>query len=150
MPMNQIRYTMIPFVAVIFGIVQILCVCSAQATPLSPQTATMSAVHNTAHVHHENTAHDQLPSETKHHQNQGHDHDGNDCAHCSGDLAFASSADGASASKMAASSSDLKTLLSSIAAPSTPANFAPSALHGLRWLDPPRPTLFSQKVLLLI
>jgi hypothetical protein len=150
MPINQIRYIMIPFVAVIFGIVQILCVCSAQAAPLSPQTATMPMVHNDAYVHHENTAHDQLPSEIEHHHDQGHDHDGNDCAHCSGDLAFASSADGASASKMAASSSDLKTLLSSIAAPSTPANLAPSALNGLRWLDPPRPTLISQKVLLLI
>lgn len=150
MPMNQFRYTLIPFVAVIFGIVQILCVCSAQATPLPPQTNTMLMVHNDAYVHHDEAAHDQLPSEIEHHHNQGHDHDGDDCAHCSGDLAFASSYDGASASKIAAPSNDIKTLLRSIAAPNTPANLAPSALRGLRWLDPPRPTLISQKVLLLI
>lgn len=150
MPTNQIKYIMIPFVAAIFGIVQILCVCSAQATPLSSEPDTMPVVHNETYVHHKNTAHDQLPSEIEHHHNQGHDHNGNDCAHCSGDLAFASSSDGASASKMAAPSNDIKTLLRSIAAPSTPANLAPSALGGLRWLDPPRPTLISQKVLLLI
>ena len=148
MLMPQIRIATIGFVAVMFGVVQILCACTAQAAPESPQAVTMQTASDDAHGNHDMAMQGHSSESTG--QNQGHHHDGGDCAHCSGDLALASSFDGASALKTVADASDLKTLLSSIAAPVTPANLAPSALDGLRWLDPPRPTLISHKVLLLI
>jgi hypothetical protein len=150
MLMHKIRLATIGFVALMFGVVQVLCACSAQTTPMSFQTDMVQSATIDAHAHNDMAKHEPPSISFEHHHNQGHDHNGNDCAHCSGDLAFASSSDGASASKMAAPSHDIKTLLRSIAAPNTPANLAPSALGGLRWLDPPRPTLISQKVLLLI
>ncbi len=148
MLMSQVRIATIGFVAVMFGVVQILCACTAQAAPASPQAVTMQAASGDSHGNHDMAMHGHSSKNTE--KNQGHHHDGGDCAHCSGDLALASSSDGASALKTVAASSDLKTFLSSVAAPITPANLAPSALDGLRWLDPPRPTLTSQKVLLLI
>lgn len=133
-----------------FGVVQILCVCPAQAAPIATQIDMMQMASSDEHAHHDMAQHASHNGDASDQHENGHDHNGGDCGHCSNDLALASSADSGSALKTVADSDDLTTVLSEVATLITPANLAPTALDGLRWLDPPRTTLISQKILLLI
>lgn len=146
MLMQKTKIGVITLVAILFGAIQILCACSAQTAQVEiPQDAMQKASVDT-HRHHDIS----MPGNLVGQSETGHERDGHHCGHCSGDMVLASLLDGTSWLKILGSSNDAATLSSAGATPITRARLAPSSLDGLRWLDPPRSSLISQKILLLI
>lgn len=147
---HKIRIATVSFVAMMFGVAQILCICSAQAAPISTQIDMMQIASSDEHAHHDMAQHASHNGDASDRHENGHDNNGGDCGHCSSDLALVNSVDTGAAFKTVADSDDPAVVLSEVATLITPANLAPTVLDGLRWLDPPRTTLISQKILLLI
>ena len=152
---GSVRPVLISLFAVLFGVVQLFCVCmSASATPLNiqetaPQTQVVSfglahsVVGGTASIGDHGEDH-----------NSPHDHDSEhehleDCAHCNGLDVVAASSDQGVLATMPAPSYEKAILPKTVERPITPALMAPAALGGLRWLDPPRPTPVTLKIRLL-
>ena len=147
MPQTYARLLSISVFAVLFGVVQVFCVCvMASATPLSANNAPGAQTHQQA-AHHQTMPH---TSESKQMPADGHGHDeGAACAHCDGDVSVATIVEFAPASLLSAPSSEKIALLGFKDSVQTRANMASTALAALRWLHPPTITPVTLKVLSL-
>jgi|GEM_PF-6727536 len=152
---GQIKAVFVVVFAVIFGAVQLACACTdANAASKSMQSMAMSVVQDSEHLGHDNhngnhpaqsNQQDRMPA---HDHESDHDNHTQDCGHCNGFDAYAAS----NQSLVAAAPSPFfeKTILAKpIARLTTPVKMAPTALAGLRWLDPPTPTPVTLKIRLL-
>lgn len=147
---GSLRPVLISAFAVLFGVAQILCACmSAQAAPVAQP---MSQVSTTAQsqfglFHSVLASHDvEAPMD---HANDQHDHGGehaSDCTHCEGYSAVSQSGDGNLTVANLSHSLDKAVLPSALPNSGTRAKMSPSALAGLRWLDPPNETPISLKI----
>ncbi len=126
-------------VAMIFGVVQILCLCapaSAQAMmPASSQTVQGSADMVSDHGHHQTTGDWRLPGD---HGNADEHADCDNGVHCDNDAAIASVYPPQSLIAPTSSDPEQVSYVRRSPIPQTRALMAASAVAGLRWLDPPR------------
>jgi len=134
MPIGYIRTGLVATLAVMFGIVQLLCACldMPEASAFTSQSHSIDQMDVAASTHHSvKMDDDQTTPETEH---GDHDHQA-DCSHCD-DSAVATITSDSLPSVLTTYSAD--TTVYSNAAPLTRSNMAATNLAGLRWLDPPR------------
>ncbi|MGB3456558.1 MAG: hypothetical protein WBA35_09375 [Litorimonas sp.] len=152
-------------VAITFGVVQILCACLPDsgtvqtAVPENTDVAVAHQAHNledmpdvilladlaTSHAGH--TMAEPMP-EGHCDPDPQHDHAEN-CSHCDGTSAVDAKADLTNAPLLDLPSQSVTLTASALPSPHR-AGMAGSALHGLRWRDPPQPTPVTLKTLALI
>lgn len=154
MGFGSFRPVLTSILAVLFGLAQLLCACvSAQAaliTHVDAQVVEASApefglwhsvlaeIDDTTESDHSN--HDDSPHHD--HSNHGGEH-AEDCTHCEGYSAVKPSVDVQAKVSTDLPSQDKALETKPFPRLSTRAGMSPTALAGLRWLDPPRDTLVS-------
>lgn len=165
MALGQIRAMFALIVAVTFGAVQILCACLPDSGTLQtavPENTDVAVAHQahspddmpdvilladlaTSHAGH--SMPEPMP-EGHCDPDPQHDHAEN-CSHCDGTSAVDAKADLTNAPLLDLPSQSVTLTASALPSPHR-AGMAGSALHGLRWRDPPQPTPVTLKTLALI
>ena len=156
MILQSARPVLLSVLAILFGVVQVFCVC-ASAEAAIPAQETAQADHHVEVSF--GLAHSILASgeqtAPEHNGQNDHDHSGDhkhdaDCAHCD-DASILVGANDVLTPITLPSLADEDFIASRVyAIPVTRAHMAPSALDGLRWLHPPSSTLVSLKIRLTI
>lgn len=154
MILQSLRPALLSVFAILFGVVQIFCVCAnAAATP----TQVPHEVHQSAEtgfgLAHSLLSHKKAigvtPDTGGEHEHDGEHEHAADCAHCD-DASVLVSNDLISPVSLPTPADEDFIVAAVQPRPVTRALMAPSALDGLRWLHPPTPTLVSLKIRLTI
>jgi hypothetical protein len=147
MGFGNFRPVLVSVFAVLFGLAQLLCACmSVQAAPMN-HSVTHVAEHPQAEfgLFHAVMGAEESQATSEHtngHQNHDGDH-AEGCTHCDGYSAVTPIADNILTVSAELPSLDKVIITTSLHRPKTRADMSPSAMAGLRWLDPPRDTLVS-------
>lgn len=155
MILQSLRPALLSVFAILFGVVQIFCVC-ANAAATTPTQASHE-VHQSAETGFglahsmlsHGTAIDVMPDNGGEHKHDGEHEHAADCAHCD-DASVLVSNDVISPVSLPTLADEDFIVAAVQPRPITRALMAPSALDGLRWLHPPTPTLVSLKIRLTI
>lgn len=147
------RSVFVSLVAILFGVVQILCAClpanastpMQSAEPAAYEVVSIGLAHSILGDSDERSA----PTHPDDHAPEGEHEHANDCTHCDTSDSYLMNAEQNIAPSI--HSADTQKIVWSVGDLNTQAraNFAPSALAGLRWLHPPAPTLVQLKIKLL-
>lgn len=150
------RHVLLSALAILFGVMQIVCVCAhAEAAVLTEGTAHVEQHSELGSDlrHAAPPSHHQFDTEHDEHKDHGHSRDHEhkaDCAHCD-DASILVGANDVLTPTTLTSLDDEDFIASRVyAIPVTRAHMAPSALDGLRWLHPPSSTLVTLKIRLTI